>query len=89
MDVVVVLVDVVEAEDARARGEEVENLRLRVEAAAVGVVGERVLVDRFAGEGIGGGGGETAVNDAESAAAELFAELVVLFEALAHDILGS
>lgn len=86
MDVVVVFVDVVEAEDIRAAGDKVEDLGLRVDAAAVGGVGERVLVDGFAGEGIVGGGREAAVDDAESAATELFAQLVVLFQAVAHDI---
>lgn len=80
MEVVVVFVEVVEVEDVGVvgGGEVVEDFGFFVEAVAVGGVGEEAFVDGFAGEGVAAGdGGETAVDDAESAAADLFAQLVI------------
>lgn len=78
MEVVLVVVNLVDLKDVGVPAQEGEDLGLLVEAIAVGgVVGEEALVDGFAGEGGVGGGGEAAVDDAESAAAEFFAELIV------------
>lgn len=78
VEVVLVLVHLVDLEDVGVAAEEGEDLGLLVEAVAVGgVVGEEALVDGLAGEGGARGGGEAAVDDAESPAAEFFAELVV------------
>ncbi|KAK2970407.1 hypothetical protein RJ640_016261 [Escallonia rubra] len=81
---VVVLVYVEEVDDVGMAGEEVEELGLDVEASPVGGVGEEALVDGLAGEGGGGVGGEAAVDDAEPAAADLFAQLALGIKMKGH-----
>lgn len=91
VEVIVVLVDAVEAKNVGTTGQKVEDFGFYVEAEAVfWVVRKGMLVDGFTSKrvrinGGDGGGcvGETAVNDAESAAAELFAQLVIFLEVFA------
>lgn len=85
VEIIVVLVDAVQVKDVGTAGEEAQNLGLGVEAASVGGVGgQGVLVDGFTGKIIVRKWRVTAVDDSESAAAELFAQLVICFEAVEH-----
>ena len=44
-----------------------------------------VAVDGLAGEGIVGDGGRAAVDDAEAATANLFTQLVIALQSVAHN----
>lgn len=77
--------EVVDLDDVRVRREKVEDLRLLDEAVTVGrVVGEEAFVDEFDGKGGERREGEAAVDDPETPATDLLAELVLSLKTLAH-----
>lgn len=77
----------VDLDDVRVRREKVEYLRFLDETVAVGrVVGEEAFVDNLHGVGGERRDGEAAVYDAETAATDLLAKLVLSLKTLAHYI---
>ncbi|VYS45437.1 unnamed protein product [Arabidopsis thaliana] len=67
--------EIMDLNDVRVIGQESHELRLVVETGTVKVVGERSLVDGFASEEITGGRSVDARDGAETATADLLADL--------------
>jgi len=68
--------EIMDLNDVRVIGQESHELRLVVETGTVKVVGERGFVDGFASEEITGGRSVDARDGAETATADLLADLV-------------
>lgn len=70
--------------NVRVSRKKLVDFRLFLNTLKVSGIQELALIDGFTREWVAGQGGETAVNDGESSTADLFTDLVVSVEALAH-----